>query len=152
MTMVLPGANTVSIFFDLGDTLVTADKHWIAGAEEALRALHAKGVRLGILSNTGPLDRAHLASFLPPDFDFTLFEPELVVLSREVGLEKPDPRIFRLALQRAGTGAAAFFCTEDMGHTIVAQRAGLVVLRVAPPPASDVARLPEILAEAGVLT
>jgi FMN phosphatase YigB (HAD superfamily) len=119
-----------ALFFDLGETLVTTPRKWIAGARDTLAALGARGVRLGVVSNTGGLDRAALAAHLPADFDFATFDPALVLLSSEVGIEKPDPRIFELARARAGADATALFCTEDLAHCIVAQQAGLIVLRV----------------------
>src|SRR5215813_85745 len=90
------------IFFDLGDTLITDNKAWIPGAKDALIALHQSGSQLGIISNTGALGRADIIAALPQDFDMTLFRGDLVIFSSEVGIEKPAPDIFRLAVARAG--------------------------------------------------
>lgn len=67
-------------------------------AAECLAALHKK-YRIGIIANQAlgtarRLEKYGLAAHL-----------DLVVASAEEGMEKPDPRIFRLALQRAGCAA-----------------------------------------------
>ncbi|HET7342333.1 MAG TPA: HAD family hydrolase, partial [Methylomirabilota bacterium] len=66
------------------------------GAEEALRLARARGLRTGVISNSNGtiadiLDELGLARHV-----------EFVLDSSKVGVEKPDPRIFRLALERAG--------------------------------------------------
>ena len=83
------------IFFDLGETLVTKEKQLITGAKATLAALHQKGMRLGIISNTGNLKRAKVVKMLPADFDLGIFEEQLIIFSSEVGVEKPDLQIFR---------------------------------------------------------
>ncbi len=127
------GTTALVVFFDLGGTLVTAhSRKWIPGAQAVLAALREKGVRLGILSNTAELDRKGLEKILPPGFDWSVFEEDLIVLSSEVGVEKPDPRIFKLALDRAG-GTRAVFCAEDPTHSLASQFAGLPCVRIVPP-------------------
>jgi len=63
--------------------------------KESLTRVRELGVRLGIVSNFAPTLRAVLADQGVLDW----FDP--VIVSTEVGLEKPDPAIFRLALERA---------------------------------------------------
>lgn len=66
------------------------------GMGEALDAMRAHGVKVAIISNSeGMLDR------LFTDLD-VLRHFDLVVDSGKVGIEKPDPRIFRIALDRFG--------------------------------------------------
>jgi FMN phosphatase YigB (HAD superfamily) len=139
------------IYFDLGDTLVR-DGAWLPGAMATLQALRAAGYRLGIISNTAQLTRAQLKLLLPADFPWTWFVPELIVLSSEVGVEKPAPAIFKLALDRTGADAAAgrvLFCTEALLDTVAAQLAGMRAVRLVPPSstnhATDVDTLPSIL-------
>jgi HAD superfamily hydrolase (TIGR01549 family) len=67
----------------------------IAGAEEMLDAL-ARRFRLGLIANQGPECRRRLARL------GWLNRFEVVALSEEEGLFKPDPALFRLALERAG--------------------------------------------------
>lgn len=122
------------VFFDAGDTLVKrrADAApgsrfgWVAGAKAALSQLGAAGVRLGLLSNVPAMTRQQLQARLPADFSFDIFEPALFILSSEVGLEKPDPAIFELAVQRAGVPAVeCLFCTEELLHVLAAQQTGM---------------------------
>lgn len=63
------------------------------GLGEALDAVRAKGVKVAIISNSeGMLDRLFAELGILRHFD-------LVVDSGKVGVEKPDPRIFRIALE-----------------------------------------------------
>jgi FMN phosphatase YigB (HAD superfamily) len=139
------GADTIRVlFFDLGDTLVTSGRppQWVPGARELLASLRGTSVRLGIISNTGTLTRAQLAPLLPGDFDWTIFEPSLIVLSSEVGHEKPSRAIFERALAPAGVEpATCLFCTESLMDTLAAQSAGMRVARIIPPPSSDLDKL-----------
>src|SRR5262245_12714253 len=114
------------IFFDLGDTLVsTAERRWLPGAKELLGALRGRGLRRGVISNTGALNRDQLKPLLPADFAWSLFDADLVLLSSEVGVAKPSPRIFEAAATRAGGAGNCLFCTEDLTDTLVAQQVGL---------------------------
>lgn len=144
---------TRTVFFDLGDTLVIrSDRSWVPGAKETLAALRDRGLRLGVISNTADLSREGLCQLLPPDFSWATFDPDLVILSSEVGVEKPDPEIFRRAVAAAGGAAGeCLFCTEELIHALAAQRVGMAAARVRPPPASDVGGLVAALAAAGVL-
>jgi HAD superfamily hydrolase (TIGR01549 family) len=73
------------------------------GAGAALRALHSRSVRLGIVTNLGSsmpgfvlrceLETIGLARF---------FEPAAISCSDEVGVRKPDPRIFLTSLRAVG--------------------------------------------------
>jgi hypothetical protein len=86
-----------TIFFDLGETLVTSPRLWLPGAQALLASLKQKGVRLGIISNTGKLaPRQTILDILPTDFDMNLFEPALVLFSSEVGIKKPRKEIFEI--------------------------------------------------------
>jgi FMN phosphatase YigB (HAD superfamily) len=130
------------VFFDLGDTLITSPRRWVTGARESLSTLHSKGIRLGVISNTGTLSRTQLLQLLPSDFDMSVFEPALVLLSSEVGIEKPALEIFRLAVERTGEQASrCLFCTENLVDTLVAQQVGIRVARLQKPPASDLQEL-----------
>lgn len=66
---------------------------------ESLKRLKGAGYRLGIVSNFAPTLKAILRDKGILDY----FDP--VIVSTEVGLEKPNPAIFRLALQEAGAAA-----------------------------------------------
>lgn len=140
-----------AVLFDLGDTLVVGTK-WVPGAEATLVALRGAGVRVGIISNTGTLTRHELLAELPATFTFDAFEPELVILSAEVGIEKPALAIFRLAVERVQAPAAAvLFVTETALHALAAQRVGLRALRLWPPTGGDIRDLPQLLADVEAL-
>ena len=134
-----------AIFFDIGSTLVSAE-HWVEGAAAALAKLGARGIPMGVISNTGNLTRDQVLDLLPADFDFNRFEPELVLLSSEVQIEKPDPRIFSLAAKRAGVKPSrCLFCGEDLTETMVAQQVGLHAIRLGANTGADFAALIEIV-------
>jgi HAD superfamily hydrolase (TIGR01509 family) len=80
----------------------------------ALAALRAKGLRLVVLSNAnGTLHRAFDRLGLTSSFD-------LIFDSHDEGVEKPDPRFFHIALQRAGADAATTMHVGDLYHVDVA--------------------------------
>ncbi len=69
-------------------------------AAAALRALADLGIRAAVISNSNGSVRSILTELgLARHLDFVLD-------SAELGVEKPDPRIFRLALARAGVEPA----------------------------------------------
>jgi FMN phosphatase YigB (HAD superfamily) len=142
-----------AIFFDLGMTLVSADTtQWNPGAQTVITELRTEGLRLGIISNTGNLTRPQLKNRLPSDFDFNDFDAGLVLLSSEVGIEKPSQDIFRLAVNRVGAPSEqCLYCSEDFLETLAAQRAGMMAARIHPPPASDLRDLVEIVRKVTLL-
>jgi putative hydrolase of the HAD superfamily len=73
-----------------------------------LAELRARGFRLGVVSNWDTRLRG-ITSGLGLDalVDF-------IVISAEVGMRKPDPRIFAAALQRAGVGPAEALHVGDL--------------------------------------
>jgi putative hydrolase of the HAD superfamily len=101
-----------AVFFDLGDTLIVEQHDKYIGespfdavpqAEETLVELKQKGFKLGIVTNTTiarekdvrrTLQQLGLESY----FDF-------IVTSVDAGCEKPDRRIFSIALQALGIKA-----------------------------------------------
>ena len=141
------------IFFDLGDTLVGGEPlQLMPGAKDALAQLHAKGVRLGIISNTGQLTLDDLKAQIPVSFPWAEFEPGLIVLSSEVGVEKPAPGIFEAAISKAGIVAAkCLYCSESLLETFAAQRVGLRAARLQEPPQSDASALLPGLVGSGLL-
>jgi FMN phosphatase YigB (HAD superfamily) len=140
------------IFFDLGSTLVRVGGHWVSGARNLLLDMRSRSLRLGIISNTSGLNLARLRPALPRDFDASWFSPELVILSGEVGIEKPDPAIFEVAIDRAGVPASAcLFCSEDPLDVLVAQRLGMRSARVLPSSGDEIWKLTGWLAAAELL-
>jgi HAD superfamily hydrolase (TIGR01509 family) len=75
---------------------------------ESLRRLRAAGLRLGIVSNSdGRVEEALDASGLRDYFD-------VVIDSSLVGVEKPDPAIFRAALDALGIGPEEALYVGDL--------------------------------------
>jgi len=111
------------------------------GAAETLAELSARGYRLAVVSNADGrvralLEEAGVASRL-----------ELVIDSAEVGVEKPDPRIFHAATRRLGLEPEACAYVGDIYEIDVegARRAGLRAILVGDGPApGPVLRVPEL--------
>ncbi|GLZ03843.1 hypothetical protein Acsp03_13090 [Actinomadura sp. NBRC 104412] len=81
---------------------------------EALRTARAAGLRTALLSNSWGND-------YPRDLFAELFDA--VVISAEVGMRKPDERIFRHALDLVGLPAEQCVFIDDIEHNIAAARA-----------------------------
>jgi HAD superfamily hydrolase (TIGR01549 family) len=99
----------------------------IAGTEAALRTLAGR-YRLGVVSNANgtvrkKLERVGLGQFF-----------ETVVDSAEEGIEKPDPRLFRIALDRLGARAEETAYVGDIFKVDVvgARAAGLLAILIDP--------------------
>jgi epoxide hydrolase-like predicted phosphatase len=79
---------------------------------------HAAGIRTGLLSNSwgNDYDRRDWHEMF-----------DTVVISGEVGMRKPEPEIFELALDRIDLPAGECVFIDDMAHNVAAAaRAGLV--------------------------
>jgi putative hydrolase of the HAD superfamily len=98
------------------------------GCREGLAALAATGVRLGIVSNADGMIGQRLAQAeilqVGPGVGV---EVECVIDSGAVGVSKPDPRIFEIALDALGVDAADAWYVGDMPGIDVAgaRNAGL---------------------------
>jgi putative hydrolase of the HAD superfamily len=97
----------------------------IPGSVEGLRALAASGVALGIVSNADGTVGARLREQevlqVGPGIGV---EVGCVIDSGEVGVNKPDPRIFRIALEALGVEAHDTWYLGDMpGIDVVGARA-----------------------------
>jgi HAD superfamily hydrolase (TIGR01509 family) len=94
-----------------------------------LRLLHERGVRVGVVSDTG-FDLRPVFSSLGLSRWF-----DVVVLSCDTGACKPDPQVFRAACERLGVDEAATVMVGDNPSTDGgATAAGLLVLLLPPPP------------------
>lgn len=99
---------------------------YVPGAREAVRSLAARGIALGIVSNTFRDHRRSLArDGLLPAF-------RVIVLSIEVGLWKPDPAIFALACRELGLppGRVVHIGDKDTADIEPARAAGLRAIRI----------------------
>ena len=120
-----------TVFFDIGDTLVR-DKKWIPGAKQLVMSLKAKKIAVGVISNTGNLDREKLAKLLPDDFDFEIFREDLVFLSSEAGMDKRNLGLFTMAIQHAGNSPwEVMFVGESLDESLKAQQSGMRAARIA---------------------
>jgi putative hydrolase of the HAD superfamily len=93
---------------------------------QALGRLRADGFRLGVVSNAnGTLHEAFDRLGLAPFF-------EVIIDSADEGVEKPHPRLFEVALERAGATPATTVHVGDLYHVDVvgARAAGLSAILV----------------------
>jgi len=90
----------------------------IQGSVEILRALKRQGRTLFGLSNWA----VETFQRIRPNYPF-LDLLETIVLSGEVGLIKPDPRIFQLLLERTGRAAGDCLLIDDSAANIAAAAA-----------------------------
>jgi putative hydrolase of the HAD superfamily len=86
----------------------------VRGATTLLQALRARA-RLGIVSNNLTREQHEKLRFC--GFDGYL---NTVVISEEAGVSKPDPEIFRIALERIGTAAEETVMIGDAWRTDIA--------------------------------
>lgn len=121
---------------ELMDAYLRLEPYPEAGA--ALRALGRSGARLAVLSNgtAAMLDAALGAASLAPLLD-------MVISVDEIGVYKPDPRVYRHAKQRLGVPAAQIrFVSANPWDVAGAGRCGLHVVwvnRRGAPPEYDLA-------------
>jgi HAD superfamily hydrolase (TIGR01549 family) len=98
------------------------------GAREVLAELRGKGYLLGVISNSdGRLETILTETGLAEHLS-------VIVDSHVVGIEKPDPRIFRLALERAGLHPeqAAYVGDFYSLDVVAARRVGLAAILLDP--------------------
>jgi putative hydrolase of the HAD superfamily len=88
------------------------------------RSFRAGGGRTAFLSNGVPETMARIRAERPLDRWF-----DVVVVSYEVGLAKPDPRIFELCLSRLGAHAGEALFVDDRAENVAAaERLGIRTL------------------------
>jgi HAD superfamily hydrolase (TIGR01549 family) len=120
------------------------------GAPEALRLLRERGLKLVVVSNANGRLRSMMERLgLAPLVDVMLD-------SHEEGVEKPDPRLFALALERSGGRAESTLHVGDLYHVDVlgARNAGLRAALIDGAglyPDADCPRYPTLLALAEAL-
>jgi putative hydrolase of the HAD superfamily len=92
-------------------------------ARETLMALQARGIKLGLITNGKTrVQQQKLETLGFKDF----FDPILV--SEHVGVKKPDPRIFEIALERLQLEASDVWMVGDhpVNDVLGARGAGLI--------------------------
>ena len=110
------------------DRLIELDvSSWVEYRDEVwdlARSFREAGGRTAFLSNGVPEIMARLRAERPLDRWF-----DVVVVSFEVGLAKPDPRIFELCLSRLGAQAGETLFVDDREDNVAAaERLGLRTL------------------------
>ena len=139
------------LLLDLGETLADGERP-LPHAVEAVRALNqfeaADGSRLSVSLVSDFDAEPGATNGVAAAFDDylavlgrlglrPLFEPveHRVTLSAHAGASKPDPRVFRTALERLGVSAglaSCVFVTENAAHVTAARRLGMAALRYGP--------------------
>ena len=111
---------------------------------ERARRLRRAGVRTALVTNNAREFRERWRALLPAE---ELFEH--VIDSSEVGVRKPDPAIFRIALARLGDPAPerTLFLDDFEGNLAAARALGLRALLVEGDPTAALAALDALLAE-----
>ncbi|ABF45411.1 HAD-superfamily hydrolase subfamily IA, variant 3 [Deinococcus geothermalis DSM 11300] len=97
----------------------------VPGAREVLTELRARGLRIGVLSNTLPsIDRTLTALGLADLVD-------VAVASCTAGVHKPEPGAFEYALTRLGLPAETVLFVDDRPENVAAARAlGLQAVQI----------------------
>ena len=91
------------------------------GMLDAVAAARAHGLKTGLLSNSWGLDT------YPRERFTDLFD--VVVISAEVGMRKPDPAIFNLTVEKLGVEAqACVFVDDHPGHLKAAAAEGMTTV------------------------
>jgi putative hydrolase of the HAD superfamily len=129
-----------------------------AGVRDALAALAASGLRLGVVSNAEGTVEARLAELAICQVGAGSGVPvEVVIDSHVVGVEKPDPAIFGFALRAMGLEPSRCLYVGDSVRIDVAgsRRAGLTPVLLTPEPDARSGNFPRVRGIAdllGVLT
>jgi epoxide hydrolase-like predicted phosphatase len=110
-----------------------------------VRELRGAGLRTAMITNNAHEFREAWRRMIPVDELF-----ELVVDSSEVGIRKPDPRIFQLTLERLGGIAPeeALFLDDYASNVEAAEGLGIRGVLVEPDPSAALAALDALLQEA----
>ena len=88
---------------------------------ELARDLQAAGHKIGVLSNAPDDLRERFLSNLPVAVDW-----DAIVVSGEVGMRKPEARIFELAAEQIGVPPSDCFFIDDLEQNVLgAQRVGM---------------------------
>jgi putative hydrolase of the HAD superfamily len=110
---------------------------------ERTRRLRAEGYRLAMITNNVVEFSEFWRAMLPLDELF-----EVVIDSSEVGMRKPDPRIFRLALDALGGVAPerSVFLDDYPGNIVAAEAVGMHAILVETDHTIAIDRLDALLA------
>jgi len=108
--------------------LFTSPEHYqlFGDVPDCLEELSGRGIKLGIISNFAPT----LERILEDRGIRRYFDP--VIVSTLVGLEKPDPAIFRLALERTGLdpGRVLYVGDHDLNDLWAPAQVGIDAVKI----------------------
>jgi putative hydrolase of the HAD superfamily len=109
---------------------------------ETVRGLRGAGYRTGIITNNVREFGDGWRALIPVDELF-----EFVVDSSHVGVRKPDPRIFALALEQLGRPdpARCVFLDDHPANVAAARALGMLAIHVGPDPAATVEAIERLL-------
>lgn len=108
--LAVPADRTVGFLDRMSATLLPDD-----AMVAAVRAARTAGIRTSLVSNSWTM------STYPRDLLAELFDD--ILISGELGIRKPDPEIYELAMERAGLPAAACVFVDDFVENVTAARA-----------------------------
>ena len=132
----LPELDPIALLMALGGGGVRTDM------VEFCRSLRAEGVATGLLTNNASEFAAFWRPLLPLD---ELFDD--VVDSSQVGMRKPDARIYQLSLERLGAAAERTAFVDDApGNVEGARRCGLQAVLIGPHPSDEPAAIAALAA------
>jgi putative hydrolase of the HAD superfamily len=144
LTRIKADAEAAGLRFDTGEMFGTmvADEIDRTIVIEAVQMVRAKGLRTAIVTNNIREYGDAWRSRLPLDELF-----DLVVDSCEEGVRKPDPVIFRTALDRLGVSepSRAIFLDDFAGNVTAARELGMRAILVGPNPAPALDELTALL-------
>jgi putative hydrolase of the HAD superfamily len=116
LTETRPGHNGSLSDQDLAWLIRSDVESWVHYDDQVWRLaeeFRGSGGRTALLSNSGPEVMARVRADHPLEARF-----DAVVISCEVGLSKPDPRIYRLCLERIGLPAPETLFVDDRADNI----------------------------------
>ena len=105
----------------------------------AVRAFRAAGIRTGLLSNSwGPTGASYDTALFPELFD-------VLVISGELGVRKPDQEIYDIALERMGLEPSELVFVDDLPGNLTPARAMGIATIAHHDPATTIAELEDLL-------
>jgi putative hydrolase of the HAD superfamily len=133
---------------DQADDLMADYWRWYVGSLDRplvdwFAGLRARGLRAGILSNSGPGARE-----AERHWGFESMTDD-IVYSHEVGLAKPDPAIYELTADRLGVAPDEIVFLDDVAANVDAARAAGWHAVLHEDTARSIAELERIIAEGG---
>lgn len=131
-----------AVFFDVGNTLASRKKDGsldvLPGTTNLLDVMrNVLNLRLGVISNVpDDMTTEALKRLLSDAKLLAYFDPNIIVTSKDAGADKPGPRIYAYAAERANLSpASCAYVGENAKEVDGAQAAGMSgILKPFPPP------------------